>query len=228
MKTTCAAWELGKSVQTFIIYKLAVQRQIAWNPLKGEIPAPSGSCLAQAFSTDTKRGKKTPLSFLINLLLYNTFNQEKEYQHALWEGKEEAKSEAESSGILVAVQTSSYLNQPEQVNPQLRSPRYARSPRDASGAVLQMRNGTVCVQTWLFLLEKKTQAKISREEKYLKDASGRKEADSVGQSRKVQRQGNTTHPLYIQNNNLLKINSSIPNFLVLLYPTNVPLPCIHY
>lgn len=60
-------------MQTFIIYKIAVQRQIAWNALKGEIPAPSGSRLAQAFSTDTKGGKKS-LSFLINLLVYNTFN----------------------------------------------------------------------------------------------------------------------------------------------------------
>lgn len=74
VKTTCTDRELGESVQTFIIYKIAVQRQIAWNPLKGEIPAPSGSCLAQAFSTGRKgRGKKS-LSFLINLLVYNTFN----------------------------------------------------------------------------------------------------------------------------------------------------------
>lgn len=58
VKTTCADRELGESLQTFIIYKIAVQRQIAWNPLKGEIPAPSGSCLAQAFSRGRKgRGK---------------------------------------------------------------------------------------------------------------------------------------------------------------------------
>lgn len=44
MKTTCTASELGKSVQAFIIR--AVQRQTAWNPLTGEVPAPSGSCLA--------------------------------------------------------------------------------------------------------------------------------------------------------------------------------------
>lgn len=64
MKTTCTAWELGKSVQTFMIYKLAVQRQTAWNPLRGEIPAPFGSRLAEAFSTDTKRRKK--ITFISN------------------------------------------------------------------------------------------------------------------------------------------------------------------
>lgn len=64
VKTTCADRELGESVHTFIIYKIAVQRQIAWNPLKGEIPAPSGSCLAQAFSTGRKgRGKKNHFHF---------------------------------------------------------------------------------------------------------------------------------------------------------------------
>jgi len=52
-------------VQTFIIYKIAVQRQIAWNPLTGEIPAPSGSRLAQAFSTDRKERKKK-ITFISN------------------------------------------------------------------------------------------------------------------------------------------------------------------
>lgn len=56
---------------------------------------------------------------------------------------------------------------------------------------MQMGSGTVYVQTWLFALEKTIQTKISREEKDSKDASGRNEADAVGQStgrtsRKVQ------------------------------------------
>lgn len=73
------------------------------------------------------------------------------------------------------------------------------------GAALEMRSGTVCVQTWLFTLEKEIQAKISREEKYSKDASDRNEAGSVGQgmgktSRKAQGQGNITHALSLQNN----------------------------
>lgn len=67
VKTTCADRRLGESVQTFIIYKIAVQRQIAWNPLKGEIPALSGSRLAQAFSTGRKgRGKKKKITFISN------------------------------------------------------------------------------------------------------------------------------------------------------------------
>lgn len=91
----------------------------------------------------------------------------------------------------------------------------------------------MCVRTWLFTLEKEIQAKISREEKYSKDASDRNEAGFVGQgmgktSRKAQGQRNITHTLSLQNNIPRQVHFPTPNFLALLSPSNVSLPCIHY
>lgn len=46
-------------------------------------------------------------------------------------------------------------------------------------------------------------------------------------SRKAHGEGHPTHTLSLQNNNK-KVDSPNPNFLALLSPSNVSLPCIHY
>lgn len=51
-------------------------------------------------------------------------------------------------------------------------------PPKASGDALEMKSGTLCVQSWLFTPEKKVQVK----EKHWKNALDRNEADSVGHS----------------------------------------------
>lgn len=76
MKTTCTASELGKSVQAFIIYKSCPEA----NCLES-INGRSSSSFRQLpgvglFLLPQSKGikKKKSLSFLINLLLHNTFN----------------------------------------------------------------------------------------------------------------------------------------------------------